>query len=134
MLAGAAMILCTLVYGGVMFCVGIDTRLRVILENLLCSLTCYAFCLVPTYWINKQYEKQQAWNIQYNEMREREKSQSIIYLPLEELLSTTDGFDLFADHLVKEFSIENLFFVFEVIQIQNEVLKHQYLHINKQQM
>lgn len=115
-------------YGVVMFCVGIDTRLRVVLENLLCSLTCYAFCLIPTYWINKQYRKQQEWNIQYNQMKEDTvKSQSIQYLSLEELLSNTDGFDLFADHLVKEFSIENLFFVFEVIQIKKEVLKHRYV-------
>merc|ERR1712154_226288 len=36
-----------------------------------------------------------------------------------------DGFDLFANHLVKEFSIENLFFIFEMVQIKHELIVNQ---------
>ena len=122
------MTICMFVYAGVMLAWRIDAYFRIVCENLLCSLTCYAFSLIPTYWINKQYRKQEKWNMRFSNFNNADdKSQSIRYISLEDILSTKDGFDLFADHLVREFSIENLFFVFEVVQIKNEVLKHRYV-------
>ena len=47
-------------------------------------------------------------------------------MSLESILLSKDGFDLFATHLVNEFSIENLAFVFEVMQIKNEAINHRY--------
>ena len=48
-------------------------------------------------------------------------------MPLEDLLSTKDGFDIFANQLVKEFSIENLFFVYEVMQTKKDAITHKLL-------
>ena len=109
--------------------------------NIWVSQASYMFSMLPTYWVIKQYHKQL--------IRSKSTTKSIFYhdnadsvvsrtanseeftpatpayekrLPLEEILSTKDGFDLFANHLIREFSIENLFFVFEMMQTKRELL------------
>ena len=51
-----------------------------------------------------------------------EKSSNSKHIPLKDILSTKDGFDLFANHLVNEFSTENLFFLFEMMNVKREIL------------
>ena len=96
--------------------------------NLITCMPVYLMCFVSTYWAIKQYEKQQ----KHQSLLQRQKSLNSTArehienrLSLEDILATKDGFDVFANHLVKEFSIENLFFVYEMVQIKNELHIHQ---------
>merc|ERR1719384_2651889 len=91
---------------------------HVLCMNMFCCLGCYILSFVSTHWVIKQYEKQQ---------NKYKLNMALIgnRLSLEEILSTKDGFDLFANHLVKEFSIENLFFIFEMVQIKHELVVNQ---------
>eukprot|EP01084_Bolivina_argentea_P138879 244404_1 len=52
-------------------------------------------------------------------------------MSLEEIVSIKDGFDLFADHLVKEFCIESLLFLFEMMQIKDQLLTTNLLDENE---
>ena len=43
-------------------------------------------------------------------------------MTLEQIMSCKDGFDLLADHLVREFCIENLLFLYEMAQIKHQLI------------
>ena len=45
-------------------------------------------------------------------------------LSLQDTFRLKNGFDYFANHLVREFSVENLFFLFEAMQIKNECIQN----------
>ena len=96
-----------------------DTTLRRIINNIWTCCAAYCYCFIETYWVMRQYEKQLVAN--------KDISESIKKVQLEDMLKDKDGFYLFANHLVKEFSIENLMFVFEVMQIKYEVIQHGYV-------
>ena len=68
--------------------------------------------------------KQEILSESAHSMSLRRLDSTKLQMPLEELLSTKDGFDLFANQLVKEFSIENLFFVYEVMQTKRDAIDH----------
>eukprot|EP01084_Bolivina_argentea_P029354 54478_1 len=125
------------IYGGVIApLINPISNLYILIMNIWTSQGLYVFSLVPTYWVLKQYEKQLSLNSLKKKKKikiEDEKSNStqnsrkiqVEYtdkMSLEEILKTKDGFDIFANHLIREFSIENLFFVFEVMQAKNEVI------------
>merc|ERR1719203_2151949 len=38
--------------------IGIDTNLRILLDNIWMAMGLYILCLVPTLWVIRQYEKQ----------------------------------------------------------------------------
>ncbi len=85
---------------------------------------------VSTHWVLKQYEKQNSKQtlgtmlLQKQSVQETQQQISV-RLSLEDILSTKVGFDLFANHLVREFSVENLFYIFEMVQIKNELILHE---------
>ena len=89
------------------------SNMRIICANITSNGVCYFSCLVQTYWVIGQYVKQ---------LKLHANSEELSHHKLEEVLSTRDGFDLFANHVVKEFSVENLFFVFEMMQMKTELL------------
>ena len=99
---------------------GYESITRLLVINFVMSLGCYAYCFISTAWVNHQYAKQTKY---YKQLRvntvEKPGYQN---MTLEEVLSTRDGFDVLADHLVKEFSIENLLFLFDIMQIKNQLI------------
>ena len=84
----------------------------------MCS-GCYAYCFIATRWVNKQYGKIKKYE---DEVTEKVKNGESKGLLLTEILSTKDGVDLYAYHLVKEFNIENLLFIFEMMIIKNQLI------------
>ena len=90
---------------------------RLLIMNIWACGVCYAYCFIATYWVIWQYKKQ---------LKQFEVDGGIKKMSLEELLLSKDGFDLFATHLVNEFSIENLAFIFEVMRIKKEAIKHRF--------
>lgn len=69
--------------------------------------------MIPTVWVIRQYNEDN-----------RGRAKSLADKSLEDILLSKDGFDLFASHLVKEFSTENLFFVFEMMQMKAECVRN----------
>ena len=97
----------------------VESNNRVIAINVVASLSCYALSIVPSFWVIRQYCK---------EMGQRTRSKSIENRKsLEQIICTEDGFDLFANHLVKEFSTENLFFLFEMMQLKHNCITNMLL-------
>lgn len=81
--------------------------------------------LIPTHWVIMQYNKQCKKQLIYQIEKSESASEYVNNrLTLEQILATKDGFDVLANHLVNEFSIENLFFVFELVQIKKELIDH----------
>eukprot|EP01084_Bolivina_argentea_P292317 502507_1 len=101
------------------------SMIRLVVMNIFVTSACYIACFISTYWIIKQYEKQKELHVGSVELQtspSMTQSSSQSRMSLEDIISKQDGFDLFAIHLVKEFAIENLAFVFEVMQIKNEAI------------
>eukprot|EP01083_Nonionella_stella_P014209 39945_1 len=102
-----------------------DRNVQILLMNMYTCTCCYLMSFISTHWVIKQYNAQQ---LRLKVALTRQLSdKSVIDMvksrwTLEQVLSTKDGFDSFANHLVREFSIENLFFVFEMVQIKNDLV------------
>ena len=90
--------------------------------NIWTVIAAYVACFISTKWVIKQYHKQQSDNLEIQKLLTSNQEAHKHHLPLEDILSRSASFDLFANHLVKEFSIENLAFVFEVMQIKLETV------------
>ena len=92
----------------------IQSEVRAIIINVWVNGFCYVYCFISTYWVIRQYHKQ---------LRELSDDKMIFKeLTLDEILMSKDGFDLFANHLVNEFSIEHLAFLYEMMQIKQEAI------------
>lgn len=52
-------------------------------------------------------------------------------LKLEEIVGTADGFELFSNHLVSEYSIENMLFVLELEIIKDEMIDYKLIQNKK---
>ena len=91
------------------------SNIRVIATNISSCAVCNASGFISTYWIYKEYQRIIKQNAQIN-------TDNANVLSLEEILRTKDGFDLFANHLVKEFSTENLLFLFQMVQIKQQAV------------
>ena len=122
----------------------VSSNIRVIATNITSGIMCQGFALISTYWSIKQYNKlHEPQNTKLKRYRSRTDSlettstdnhhhnlhqlnefPNMTYLTLQDILSTELGFDLFANHLIKEFSIENLFFLFEIMQIKQQCINH----------
>eukprot|EP01083_Nonionella_stella_P175253 609835_1 len=87
------------------------STLRLIVLSLYVGLSFYFVCGISTWWMLRQYQKQS----QYHKA-------GTSHMNLGALLSKQDGFDLFAYHLVREFSIENLSFLLEIMQIKQQMI------------
>merc|ERR1712228_961076 len=92
--------------------------------NLLTCSACYSACFTSTYWVISRYEKQ----IQRIEHIQSTSPRCPQYDILD-ILANTDGFDLFASHLVNEFATENLAFIFEMMQIKQQCVKSNLISI-----
>lgn len=88
-------------------------NIYVILLNIIIGGWCYSFAFISTYWVIKQHNKQSV------------ATPSDTQLTLEQILSSQKGFRTFADYLVQEFSIEHLFFLFEVMKLKNDLINTQ---------
>eukprot|EP01084_Bolivina_argentea_P266445 451933_1 len=117
---GIALILVILSYMTIQMVSTTGTNLRFILMNMFTCFCCYFMSFVSTHWVLKQYEK----HLLEFKLFEETQNEVSVRLTLEEILSTKIGFDIFASHLVTEFSIENLFYIFEMVQIKNQLILH----------
>ena len=100
------------------------TNIRALLTNLCVSSVYYVFSFASTWWVIKQYQKK--LKKQNNHDHNQDDPSSIQFMTLEQVLNTEDGFEVFANHLVNEFSTENLFFVLEMMQIKNQVAENKF--------
>ena len=91
---------------------------RALITNIWACTLCYAYCFIATYLVIRQYNKQMSDNGTDGNKKE---------MSLQEILLSKDAFMLFATHLVNEFSVENLAFMFEVMQIKNEAINHRFV-------
>ena len=108
------------IHGAASFFTDPDSNLRILLSFTTTSLLCYLSAMLSTFWVIKWYLQQ---------LREDSLNEDM-FLKLEEILETKDGFYLFADHLAQEFSFEHLSFILEVLQIKHDVLANKYaIHI-----
>eukprot|EP01083_Nonionella_stella_P067055 177098_1 len=106
---------------------------RIMLMNMFTCTACYTMSFVSTHWVIKQYNTQRK-KLELCTQLLLSNSASVMNevksrLTLTEVVSTKDGFDSFANHLVREFAIENLFFVFEVVQIKNELVSNRLIDV-----
>lgn len=97
-----------------------DSNIRTIMTNLSCACTSYTFAFASTWWVIKQYRK----TLQSKTDHHDTDTATITFMTLEEVFNTVDGFEVFANHLVNEFSTENLFFVLEMMQIKRQILQN----------
>jgi len=81
-------------------------------NGILCGW-CYAVALISTAWVY--------WK--YSNRREDERETNEKCISLEQVLSSRKGFKAFANYLVTEYATESLFFLFEVMQFKNELIK-----------
>ena len=93
-----------------------DEEYRALITNIWACISCYAYCYIATYLVIRQYNKQIRDNGHGNKKE----------MTLQEILLSKDAFMLFATHLVNEFSVENLAFMFEVMQIKSEAINHRF--------
>ena len=119
------MLLSTLTFVAMLLLLPPASNIRLVVTNIGAAIGSFGVSMISTYWVVRQYQHQLCANIE----SQTSTDQDVIAnrLTLEEILNCKDGFDLFANHLVKEFSIENLMFVFEVMQIKYEVIQHGYV-------
>ena len=94
--------------------------IRVICNNMLLGYAGYAVILVYTFWVLRKYKQQMS-------AQQVDDEENIKRLSLKQVLSTKIGFKLFADHLVRELSIEHLFFLYEIMQLKYELLYQKYV-------
>ncbi len=71
---------------------------------------CYYLAFISTHWVIHKYNKQCL------------QTPSNKQLSLEYILSDATGFTLFADYLVKQFSIEHLLFLFDIMKLKQELI------------
>lgn len=130
------------------------SNLRRMVSNLWTTTTIHIICLISTFWVHHKHKVQCKWNaiqhlqimiddsssrstastpnsmitrVHTNSHSERSRnSGKDSRLSLEEILGTKNGFDAFANHLVREFSVENLFFLFEMMQIKDQCVNNQF--------
>ena len=121
----AYLVIATIIYGGVIVpFVRINTYFRRVVMSVYAVVFAYYAALLATAWVLYQYNKGLRKN---KEVRNTPTTLKRHHRSLESIVATTDGFDLFANHLVKEFSIENLAFVFEMMQIKHQAIAHGYV-------
>eukprot|EP00483_Globobulimina_turgida_P003945 UN03953 len=101
-----------------------DLNIRIIVINIFAAICIYVITLISTYWVIQKYHKQHAANLELQHALSVDHSSTDKCLSLEQILSKQEWFDIFADHLVREFSIENLAFLFETMQIKHEAIKN----------
>lgn len=99
---------------------GMYSVTRILFMNLNMCLGCYAYCYISTCWVINMYGKQKKYYEQF--AKDTVENKEHRNMTLEEILSAKDGFDLLADHLVKEFCIESLLFLFEMMQIKDQLI------------
>ena len=109
-------------YGLFLLVLPTGSNIRLVVSNIASAIGCYVISMISTYWVIQQYYKQLDKNIE--EQTSMDEDIIANRRTLEEILSTKDGFDLFAHHLVKEFSIENLAFIFEVMKIKKDAINN----------
>ena len=97
----------------------ITSSIRAVCVNLWACGFCYTYCFVATYWVIEQYKKQ---------LNQFDMNAEVTQMKLKDILSSKDGFDLFAAHLVNEFSIENLAFIFDVMGVKRECVSHRFAY------
>ena len=97
---------------------GVSSILRIIIVNITMGTLCYAYCYISTVWVIHKYNKL---------TKETNVINSNTPMTLEQILTIKDGFDMFADHLVRQFCIENLLFLFEMMLVKNQLISKQLL-------
>ena len=109
----------------------ITWNIRIVISNITFGILCYGFSFVMTYRIVMVHRKRQ----QKTEQKTPEdRTESIpTRATLEQVLSTKRRFKLFADYLLKEFSIEHLFFLYQMMEIKrgllaSELIRCSYIH------
>ena len=117
--SGWVLLVFIIIYVMISFTLKPGTNIRVVARNVQNCAICYAFGLFPTCWVILQYKK---------ELKHKGNigGTGAEFMSLEEMLATKDGFEIFANHLVNEFSTENLFFVLEVMQIKSQMLQNKF--------
>ena len=109
-----------------------ESNIRIIATNISSCCMCYAFNFISTNWVLKQYRiynKSQGINIEGTKpyiVPERSVDPRNM-MTLGQILSSKEGFDMFANHLVREFSTENLYFIFEMMQIKTLAVDNKYV-------
>ena len=132
MVNAAVWIICLTIYFIVCFVFPDTTsNIRVIATNLSSCTMCYALASVSTTWVLWQYSLHNKSHMEtlkrYSTLNADTEFEHL--LTLNQILSTAEGFDMFANHLVKEFSTEHLYFVFEVMQIKRLVVHNKYVEM-----
>ena len=92
-------------------------NIRLIITNITMTIMCYCCSFISTKWVITRYQKELIKKTICLNTSVLENN-----ISFEDILSSKTGFKLFADHLVKEFSIEHLFFLFEIMLIKNDLL------------
>ena len=119
------MILSALYFIGMIFLLPEASNIRLVVTNIGAAIGSYCICMISTHWVISQYRGELSIKgVESRSTTPTSRSVMANRLTLEEILNSKDGFDLFANHLVKEFSIENLAFVFEVMQLKHDAIAH----------
>ena len=88
-------------------------------------------CWVLTGWVYIQFKRQHN-NNQHSSTRMnkgtkgqgKKRTSKSTHLTLTEIVSNAEGFELFCNHLVSEYSIENMLFVLEIEIIKDEMIEY----------
>ena len=97
-----------------------DSNLRILVTSLFACFVAFSASWISTIWIVWQYHKMRSRQRAHRATEDLSPSSS--ELEFEDVLSNKIAFDLFAVHLVNEFSIENLAFLLEAMQIKQDLV------------
>eukprot|EP01083_Nonionella_stella_P017886 50081_1 len=125
----ACMAISTVLFAAIDIVFERDSNIQLLAANLRSSITYYILSFMQTHYVIKHYVESGERGAKFVHARSLSARMSSHRvndvenkLSLEEILKTRDGFDVFANHLIREFSTENLFFLYEVMQVKNEML------------
>eukprot|EP01083_Nonionella_stella_P168976 571916_1 len=103
----------------VVLCIG-QSNLKALLVYIIYMVVVFINTLIATQWVILQHQKRQ--NI------ETQLAEQVIHgVALQDVLRNADIFDYFALHLVKEWSIENLIFLYECMQFKTDCVENELL-------
>eukprot|EP01084_Bolivina_argentea_P065695 119744_1 len=112
------------IYTLIVFAFDSNHQIKALLLYIITMITIFSFILILTKWSINEYYKRT------NVVNNIALTKTSINIKFVDILKNKDALDLFAFHLVKEFSIENLLFLYQSMQwkiecVDNQLIQHE---------
>ena len=133
---GVATVVFVALYYTIVISYGIFSTERVLLMTGIHSTLCFSGGCIMAGWVCYKLEKQNKLTSKIGKRlspKNNDTTSSILPawiakpLRFEEIVGTEDGFELFSNHLVSEYSIENMLYVLELEIIKDEMIEYRFV-------